>query len=208
MLKVVIYEDNTDLRAALAALIGGTHGYEIVGSFRDCTNVVEQCRILSPDVLLMDIDMPTMSGIEGTRLIKKVMPSVEIVILTVFDDDDRVFEAVVAGASGYLLKQTPPAQILSALLEVKAGGAPMTPVIARKVLGFTQLQQKKDETLLDLLSSRELEVLKSLSKGLSYKMVADELGISIDTIRSHIRRIYDKLHVNSLPEAVSKVFLK
>ena len=208
MLKVVIYEDNTDLRAALAVLIGGTQGYELVGSFGDCTNVVEQCRALCPDVSLMDIDMPKMSGIEGARLLKKAIPSVEIVMLTVFDDDDRVFEAVVAGASGYLLKQTPPAQILSALLEVKAGGAPMTPAIARKVLSFTQQQQKKDEALLDALSSRELEVLKSLSKGLSYKMAADALGISIETVRSHVRKIYDKVHVNSLPEAVSKAFLK
>lgn len=207
MLRVILYEDNTDLRAAMAVLVGGTPGYELVGSFGDCTEVVGQCRALRPDVVLMDIDMPKMNGIEGTRLLKKAMPNVEIVILTVFDDDGRVFDAVVAGASGYLLKQTPPAQILSALLEVKAGGAPMTPVIARKVLGFSQ-QKKTNEVLLDALSPRELEVLKALAKGLSYKMAAAELDISTDTVRSHVRKIYDKLHVHSLPEAVSKAFLK
>jgi DNA-binding NarL/FixJ family response regulator len=207
MLRTIIYEDNTDLRAALAALIGGTPGYELVGAFGDCTEVVAQCRTLRPEVVLMDIDMPKMNGIEGTRLLKKALPEVEIVMLTVFDDDGRVFDAVMAGASGYLLKQTPPSQILSALLEVKAGGAPMTPVIARKVLGFSQ-QQKAKDSLLDALSPRELDVLKALAKGLSYKMVADELEISTDTVRSHVRKIYDKLHVHSLPEAVSKVFLK
>jgi len=207
MLRVILYEDNSDLRAALAVLIGGTVGYELVGSFGQCQEAVGQCRALRPDVVLMDIDMPKMSGIEGARLLKKAMPEVEIVMLTVFDDDERVFEAVAAGASGYLLKQTPPAQILSALLEVKAGGAPMTPAIARKVLGFSQ-QKKANNALLAELSSREIEVLKALSRGLSYKMVAAELDISTDTVRSHVRKIYDKLHVHSLPEAVSKAFLK
>jgi DNA-binding NarL/FixJ family response regulator len=191
----------------MAVLVGGTPGYELVGSFGDCTEVVGQCRTLRPDVVLMDIDMPKMTGIEGTRLLKKAMPEVEIVMLTVFDDDGRVFDAVVAGASGYLLKRTPPAQILAALQEVKAGGAPMTPVIARKVLGFSQ-QKKANEAMLEELSAREVEVLKALAKGLSYKMAAAELSISTDTVRSHVRKIYDKLHVHSLPEAVSKAFLK
>lgn len=207
MLRVVLYEDHADLRAALAALIGGTPGFELVGSFGYCQEVVGQCRALRPEVVLMDIDMPKMSGIEGTRLLKKAMPEVEIVMLTVFDDDEKVFEAVAAGASGYLLKQTPPAQILAALLEVKAGGAPMTPIIARKVLGFLPQKQATAEKL-DSLSPREIEVLKALSRGLSYKMVAAELEISTDTVRSHVRKIYDRLHVHSLSEAVSKVFLK
>lgn len=207
MLKVILYEDHAELRGALSILIGGTPGYELVGSFADCTDIVEQCRTLRPEVVLMDIGMPKMSGIEGTRLLKKALPKVEIVMLTVFDDDERVFEAIVAGASGYLLKQTPPAQILAALTEVKAGGAPMTPVIARKVLGFSQ-QSKATEALLHSLSPRELEVLSALSKGLSYKMAAGELNISTDTVRSHVRKIYDKLHVHSLSEAVSKMFLK
>ena len=207
MLRVIIYEDDSDLRSALAILIGGTVGYELVGSFGHCQEVVGQCRVLMPDVVLMDIDMPKMSGIEGTRLLKTAMPEVEIVILTVFDDDERVFEAVAAGASGYLLKQTPPTQILSAVLEVKAGGAPMTPVIARKVLGFSQ-QKKANANQFSDLSQREVEVLKALSRGLSYKMVAEELAISMDTVRSHVRKIYDKLHVHSLSEAVSKSFLK
>ncbi len=207
MLKVILYEDHAELRAALDALIGSTPGYELVGSFADCTDIVEQCRTLRPEVVLMDIGLPNRSGIEGTRLLKNALPEVEIVMLTVFDDDGRVFDAIVAGASGYLLKQTPPAQILAALLEVKAGGAPMTPVIARKVLGFSQ-QQNTKTSLLEMLSPREMDVLKTLANGLSYKMAADELDISADTVRSHVRKIYEKLHVHSLPEAVSKVFLK
>ena len=207
-IRTLLYEDNTDLRGALAALIGGTEGYELSGAFDNCLGVVEQVAALHPDVVLMDIDMPGMSGIEGVARLKKAHPQVEALMLTVFDDDDRVFEAVCAGASGYLLKKTTPARILEALREVTEGGAPMSPVIARKVLQlFPRLPAERDADL-DKLSPREMEVLKTLSRGFSYKMVAVELGIGIETVRTYVKRIYEKLQVHSVSEAIAKAFLK
>jgi DNA-binding NarL/FixJ family response regulator len=207
MLRIAIYEDNTDLRMAMSMLIGGSPGFELVGAFANCLNVVAECKTLCPDVVLMDIQMPQMSGIEGVGLLKRAIPSVEIIMLTVFDDEESVFNAIRAGASGYLLKKTPPAVILNALHEVKAGGAPMTPMIARKVLGFLPQKTVEKQPNFEALSPREAEVLQTLSRGYSYKMVASELFISIDTVRGHVRQIYDKLHVHSLSEAISKVFL-
>lgn len=207
-MKVIIYEDNNDLRGALAALIGGTDGYELTGAFDNCVNVVSQVAVLKPDVVLMDIDMPGMSGIEGVMHLKKAHPQVEALMLTVFDDDERVFQAVCAGANGYLLKKTPPARILEALREVTEGGAPMSPIIARKVLQlFPRKPAEKDEDL-DKLTLREMEVLKTLARGFSHKMVATELKISTETVRTYVKRIYEKLHVHSVTEAIAKAFLK
>jgi len=208
LIRTLIYEDNTDLRGALAALIGGTDGYELTGAFDNCTGVVAQVAALQPDVVLMDIDMPGMSGIEGVARLKKAHPKVEALMLTVFDDDDRVFQAVCAGASGYLLKKTPPARILEALREVTEGGAPMSPIIARKVLQLFPGKPAERDADLDKLTAREMEVLKTLSRGFSYKMVAAELSISIETVRTYVKRIYEKLQVHSVSEAVAKAFLK
>ena len=205
MIRVLLYEDNTDLRGALAALIGGTPGYELCGAFAECTLVVSQVEVLQPQVVLMDIEMPGISGIEGVRLLKKAHPHVEALLLTVFDDDDRVFEAVRAGANGYLLKQTPPAGILDALREVTEGGAPMSPVIARKVLQVFPGRITQNDADLDRLSEREMAVLRSLAKGFSYKMAAAELGITLETVRTYVKRIYEKLHVHSATEAVAKL---
>lgn len=205
MIRVLLYEDNTDLRGALAALIGGTPGYELCGAFAECTRVVSQVEVLQPQVVLMDIEMPGISGIEGVRLLKKAHPHVEALLLTVFDDDDRVFEAVRAGANGYLLKQTPPAGILDALREVTEGGAPMSPVIARKVLQVFPGRITQNDADLDRLSEREMAVLRSLAKGFSYKMAAAELGITLETVRTYVKRIYEKLHVHSATEAVAKL---
>lgn len=207
-LRIVIYEDNAALRGALAALIGGTEGYELCGAFENCLGVVEQVAALRPEAVLMDIDMPGMSGIEGALRLKKAHPQVEVLMLTVFDDDERVFEAVCAGASGYLLKKTPPARILEALREVCEGGAPMSPVIARKVLQLFPGKPAARDADLDKLTERELEVLKTLARGFSYKMVAAELGISVETVRTYGKRIYEKLQVHSVSEAVAKAFLK
>ncbi|HOY05863.1 MAG TPA: response regulator transcription factor [Saprospiraceae bacterium] len=207
-IRTLIYEDNSDLRGALAALIGGTEGFELSGAFDNCVNVVEQVAALHPDVVLMDIDMPGMSGIEGVARLKKVHPQVEALMLTVFEDDDRVFEAVCAGAGGYLLKKTSPLRILDALREVTEGGAPMSPVIARKVLQLFPGKPAERDADLDKLTAREMEVLKTLSRGFSYKMVAAELNISIETVRTYVKRIYEKLQVHSVSEAISKVFLK
>jgi len=207
-IRTLLYEDNTDLRGALAALIGGTEGYELTGSFDNCMGVVAQVAALHPDVVLMDIDMPGMSGIEGVARLKEAHPKVEALMLTVFDDDERVFQAVCAGASGYLLKKTPPARILEAIREVTEGGAPMSPVIARKVLQLFPGKPAERDADLGKLTTREMEVLKTLSRGFSYKMVAAELSISIETVRTYVKRIYEKLQVHSVSEAIAKAFLK
>ncbi len=207
-IRVVIYEDNADLRGALAALIGGTEGYELCGAFGDCRGIVEQTAALQPDVVLMDIDMPGMSGIEGVVCLKKSYPRVEALMLTIFDDDERVFQAVCAGAGGYLLKKTPPARILEALREVTEGGGPMSPVIARKILNLFPAKTARRDAELDKLAEREKEVLNTLALGFSYKMVAAELNISVETVRTYVKRIYEKLQVHSVSEAVAKTFLK
>ncbi|MDX1911891.1 MAG: response regulator transcription factor [Saprospiraceae bacterium] len=207
-IRVVIYEDNSNLRGALAALIGGAEGFELAGAFGDCNDVVAQVGALKPNVVIMDVDMPGTNGIEGVSLMKKAHPQVEAMMLTVFDDDDRVFNAVVAGASGYLLKKTPPEQILQAVQELMQGGAPMSPTIARKVLQLFSVKPAQQDSELDKLSAREIEVLQWLSKGFSQKMVATELNISLETVRTHVKRIYEKLHVHSIAEAISKTYLR
>ncbi len=207
-IRTLLYDDNTDLREALADLIGENEGYELCGAFDNCMLVVEQATTLQPDVVLMDIDMPGMSGIEGVARLKKAYPHIEALMLTVFDDDERVFEAVCAGASGYLLKNAKPTRILEALREVTEGGAPMSPLIARKVLQLFPGKPTERDADVDKLSARELEVIKTLARGFSYKMVADELQISMDTVRTHVKRIYTKLRVHNVVEAVSKVFKK
>jgi len=155
--------------------------------------------------VLMDIDMPGCTGIEGLRRIKAIAPNINVVMLTVFEENDRVFDAVCAGADGYLLKKTPPARLLDAIGEVRAGGAPMTPAIARQVLRlFPKAPPRVVEESPANLSAREQEILGLLVEGYSYKMIAADRGISIDTVRSHIKKIYEKLHVRSMTEAVSK----
>jgi DNA-binding NarL/FixJ family response regulator len=204
-IRILLYDDNTDLREALVDLIGQTEGYELGGAFDNCMNVVGQAAALLPDVVLMDIDMPGMSGIEGVILLKKAFPHIEALMLTVFDDDERVFDAVCAGASGYLLKNSKPMRIMEALREVTEGGAPMSPLIARKVLQLFPGKPSERDADVDKLSVRELEVIKTLARGFSYKMVAAELKISMDTVRTHVKRIYTKLRVHSVVEAIAKV---
>ncbi|MEZ5040134.1 MAG: response regulator transcription factor [Saprospiraceae bacterium] len=206
-IKVALYEDNTALREALEILIKGMSTYELVGAYGDCLEIEQHLKTQEADVILMDIDLPGRSGIEAAHIIQKLSPATEVLMLTVFDEDDKVFQAICAGASGYLLKKTPPARILEAIEEVYSGGAPMTPIIARKVLKlFPKTPAFNAE--LDKLTPREQEVLQNLAKGNSYKMVAAELEISIDTVRTYIKRIYEKLHVHSVAEAIHKTFLK
>ncbi|MFD2519693.1 response regulator [Emticicia soli] len=202
-IKTIIYEDNNMLREALSFLIEGTEGFELVGSFDNCIEVLAQVKKNEPDVILMDIDLPGMSGIEAVRSIKKRFSYVDVLMLTVFDDDERVFESIKAGATGYLLKKTSPARILEAIREVFEGGAPMSPSIARRVM---QNLHERPSTVAEIsqLSKRELEVLRHLVEGKSYKMVADSCGITIETVRTHIKRIYEKLQVHSVTEAVAK----
>lgn len=204
--RVLIYEDNADLRASLSQLLACAPGLELAGALGNCTRAEADVAGLRPAVVLMDIDMPGCTGIEGLRRIKAVAPEVHVVMLTVFEDNERVFEAVCAGADGYLLKKTPPVRLLEAIGEVQAGGAPMTPAIARQVLRLFPrpvARQLPDETN-GTLSAREQEILRLLVEGYSYKMIAADRQISIDTVRSHIKKIYEKLHVRSMTEAVSK----
>lgn len=200
-IRTVIFEDNLPLREALSFLIDATEGYELTGAFADCLTAEKQVGTLQPDVVLMDIDLPGRSGIDAVRSLRERYSHVDVLMLTVFDDDERVFDAIRAGATGYLLKKTPPARILEAIQEVYDGGAPMSPAIARRVM--EALQIRPNPHLADL-TPREGEVLTLLAKGNSYKMVAAELGITVETTRTHVKRIYEKLHVHSVAEALAK----
>lgn len=204
-IRIVLYEDCRDLREGMTFLLQATPGLEIVGAFPDCSNLEMQIPGLRPDVVLMDIDMPGRSGIEATPVVKALRPEAQVIMLTVFEDEDKIFQAIRNGASGYLLKRTPPTEIISAIHDVKNGGSPMTSSIARRILQFFQQTPSSAQPKPDYdLSPREMEILKSLVKGYSYKLIASEHFISIDTVRSHIRHIYEKLHVSSKTEAVLK----
>ncbi|GAB3937074.1 response regulator [Mucilaginibacter myungsuensis] len=202
MIRVLLYEDNPQLRDGLAILLSGTEGFEYAGSFPDCSNVVQQCDTIKPDVILMDINMPNVDGLAGLKLLRKHNSDVKILMLTVFDDNQNVFEAIKSGANGYLLKKTPPAKLLEYIQDAQTGGAPMTSSIASQVLKMFSKGNSPGDNF--DLSDREAEVLQLLVNGHSYKMIAVDLYISIDTVRSHIKKIYEKLHVNSKSEAVAK----
>lgn len=202
-IKVTIYEDNRDLREGMSFLIQATPNLQLTGAFSDCYHLQEQIATLQPNVVLMDIDLPGMTGIEATALVKAVAPTTQVMMLTVFDDEEKIFAAIRNGASGYLLKHTPPSEIIQAIFDIYNGGSPMTANVARKVLQFFQ-QQPKSQPQQYNLSPRELDIIRGLVKGYSYKLIGDEFHISIDTVRSHIRSIYDKLQVNSKTEAVLK----
>lgn len=205
MINVILYEDNPQLREGLAMLLNGSEGFEVIGAFKNCNNVVSEVEALKPDVILMDIDMPGTNGIEGLKLIRQMNTEVKILMLTVFDDNKNVFDAVRNGANGYLLKKTPPAKLLEYIQEAHTGGAPMSSSIATQVLKmFSQVHSGVNSDY--HLSEREKQVLQWLVNGYSYKMIAAEMFISIDTVRSHIKKIYEKLHVNSKSEAVAKAF--
>lgn len=203
-ITVAVVEDNPDLRDGLAQLIQGASGYKCVGEFFSCDQLLRGLDRVKPDVVLMDIGLPGMSGIEGVRQLKALRPETEVLMLTVFEDDKKIFDSICAGASGYLLKKTQPAKILEAIQEIHEGGSPMTASIARKVLGAFQSTAPNPSHYAEL-SDREKEVLAALVKGLSYKMIAAQCSISIDTVRSHIRHIYEKLHINSKGEAINIV---
>ena len=202
VIRVAIVEDQKRTREGLAALIGGTPGFRIAGSFGSMEEAIEAIPEERPDVLLADIGLPGISGIEGVRLLKEALPLLQILMLTVYGDDDHLFEAICAGASGYLLKDTPPARLIEAIRELHEGGAPMTPEIARRTVTiFRRVAPPAGGP--HRLSDREVEVLRLLADGHSYKTAADALDVSVDTIRFHIRHIYDKLHVHSKSEAVA-----
>lgn len=203
MLRVVVFDDSRDRREGLCVLMDTMPDMECVGLFPDCRDVVRHVAETMPDVVLMDIDMPHVNGIEGVALIKKQFPKVRVLMQTVFEDEDKVFAAVLAGADGYLLKQTAPDRFMEALRDVAAGGSPMSPTVARKVLTFFNKRAQILAAREFDLSERELDVLRALVDGLTYKMVAAKLSISYSTVNSHVTRIYEKLHVKSVSAAVS-----
>ena len=200
-IRIIIFEDNERLRNSLAYLLKSMPDYEVVGDYSNCLEAMTITKILTPDVVLMDIDMPGESGIRGVAMVKEARPETAVIMYTVFEDDEKLFKCLCAGANGYLLKKTPPDKLFEAIREVVDGGAPMSPSIARRVLN--SFQHAKTENKYQL-SSRELEVLQLLSKGFSAKVIAGELSISFETVRSHLKNIYPKLHVNCGKEAIAK----
>lgn len=200
---MAIFDDNPQRRDGLELLISSLSEHECVGSFSDCSNVVEDIESTNPDLVLMDIDMPNVNGIEGVKRIRESNNQVKVLMQTVFEDDEKVFSAICAGADGYILKQTDPTKLLAAIDEMMDGGAPMTPVIARKVLQHFKTQTAPKSQKQFELTKREQEILNLLVKGYSYKMIADECFISYPTVNTHISNIYSKLQVNSVSGAVS-----
>lgn len=198
--RIILFDDDEKLRASMKVLLEGIEGYEVVGDFGNAENADKIVEELQPDIVIMDIDMPKTNGIEGLHLIKKTMPELGIIMHTVFEDDERLFKSLCAGASGYLLKNSSLIQLLEAIDEVQKGGAPMSPSIAKKVLLFFQQAAPKKQYG---LSERELEILQLLVKGYSYKMISAACFISLSTVQAHIKNIYTKLHVNCGREAVA-----
>lgn len=199
---VLLYEDNLLLRESILAMLRLNKDIEVAGAFENPLEVSLHLYQYKPDLVIMDIDMPHMNGIQAVDQVRKNNKEIPVLMLTVFDDNQHVFDAICAGASGYLLKKHISSRLFSAIEEVMEGGAPMSPSIARMVLA--SMQQKVKTTNPYELTVREQEVLASLSRGNSYKLIAAEFTISMDTVRSHIKKIYEKLHVHSQTEAVSK----
>ncbi len=204
-LRVIIFDDNVNVRESIKLLLSTTNTLELVDAFDSYSTLIDSVKNSQPDVVLMDIDMPGINGIEGVGMLRRQYPDLPVLMLTGFEDDDKVFSSICAGANGYILKNTKMNLLINQILEVYQGGAPMTPVIARKVLSqFARVQPDTKNVEAFNLSKREQDVLHLLVKGKSYKMIADELSISYETVHSHIKKLYQKLQVNSVGEAVSK----
>ncbi len=197
-IRVFIYDDHHDRRDSLKALISLNDELVFVGDAANCSEVLKDMEQFYPDVVLMDINMPEVDGLEGLRLIKTRYPEIQVLMQTAFDDSNKIFTSIKNGASGYILKSDKPQRILQAIEEVHQGGAVMNPAIAQKVLEYFKPQKMESP-----LSPKEHEVLALLSEGLSYKMIAEKLGVSYTTVNTHTKHIYEKLHISSLGEAIA-----
>lgn len=202
-INVLIFEDNQDLRFSIETMLEWNAEFNLMKAMPDANTLEETLKTYQPDVILMDIDMPGTNGINALKKIRETNKQVHVIMLTVFEDENNIFDAICAGANGYILKKNFD-QIPSAIIDVMAGGAPMTSSIAKKVLSFIPKKQGANQQNLELLTPRETEILEFVVKGFSYKMIASELDIAVETIRSHIKKIYKKLHVNSATEAIYK----
>ncbi len=202
LLQVAIYEDNAMLRKQLSQYLNAQEDVEVIGSFSNAINISKDLKEIHPDVVIMDIDMPGIDGVRAVKLCKECQPDIQIIMYTVFEDDDKLFDSLCAGADGYILKKSPPQMLTDAIHDVYAGGVPLSPNIARKVLSTFQKQQKEADQF--KLTKRELEILHLLTKGYSYKQIANECFIALDTVRKHVQHIYTKLHVRCGTEAVAK----
>lgn len=208
-IPVVIVEDNNDIRQALEQIIEMSDTCELVGSCVNGEDALVKIPLINPKVVLMDISLGGITGIEVVKELKVLHPDILFMMCTIYEDDEQLFEALSAGASGYILKKTPPGKLLEAILELVDGGAPMSSQIARKVVAAFQNKKSEknpNETALDVLSKREKEILEMIAKGLLYKEISDSLFISTETVRKHVRHIYDKLHVDNRIEAVNKFY--
>jgi DNA-binding NarL/FixJ family response regulator len=206
-IKVAIVEDNDKIREALAGIIDGSDGFECTAAYDSAEEALRLLPAYKPNVVLMDIQLPKMSGIACVEMLKAQNPDIQVMMLTVYEDDEKVFKSILAGASGYILKRTPPAELLEAIRELHEGGSPMSDQIARKVVeAFRQMGKSSKET--ENLSDREMEILSYLAKGFHDREIADTLFLSIKTVRTHLRNIYKKIHVRSRTEAVLKYLQK
>jgi DNA-binding NarL/FixJ family response regulator len=205
-IKVAIVEDEREIRECLTLLVNGSEGYTCTGSYRSMEEALQSIPRQLPDVVLSDIGLPGMSGIDGVRILKERYPDLLVLMLTVYDDDERIFAAMCAGACGYLLKKTPPARLLDSLSEVVAGGAPMSPEVARRVIALFR-EIRPPERADYHLTPHETRLLKLFVEGHNYKTAAAELHVSVNTVNFHVRSIYDKLQVHSRSEAVAKAIL-
>ena len=204
-IAVSIVEDDAGVRSSLVKLINSSPGYRCVSQHSSAENALDEIPKLKPDVALMDINLPGINGVECVRKLKPMLPRTQVIMLTVYQNTDHIFKALAAGATGYLLKQTPPAELLAAIRDVNAGGSPMSGHIARKIVqSFQDTTSAAARAESDSLSPREAEVLDLLAKGFLYKEIADHMKISYATVHTHIRHVYEKLHVRSRTEAVAK----
>jgi len=201
-IRVLIFEDNMSLRNSLYQLVNESEGFRCVGAFENCSQLLKNVQDTKPDVVLMDIQMPGINGIEAVKMLREKYPHLKIMMQTIFEDRDKIFQSIYAGASGYILKNTSPSRFLEFIKETHEGGAPMSPTVAAKVLQMIMQHDPPGVHDFDL-SDREKEVLSFLIKGMSYRLIGETCFISIDTVRAHIRNIYEKLHVHSKAEAVA-----